>query len=145
MASVFTDIINGNLPSHAIWRDEKCVAFLSINPISNGHCLVVPIAEIDHWIDLPLDLVEHLMRVASIIGHSQMEIFEPNRIGQMIAGFEVPHTHLHVIPINDMSDMDFRNAEVSVDKSHLAKNAKLIRASLVRSGLTSTVESFSIQ
>ena len=145
MASVFTDIINGNLPSHAIWRDEKCVAFLSINPISNGHCLVVPIAEIDHWIDLPLDLVEHLMRVASIIGHSQMEIFEPNRIGQMIAGFEVPHTHLHVIPINDMSDMDFRNAKVNVDKTHLAENAKLIRASLVRSGLTYTVESFSIQ
>ena len=102
VASVFTEIINGNLPAHAIWRDEECVSFLSINPISNGHCLVVPIDEVDHWVDLPSDKVGHLLEVASIIGQSQMRAFNPNRIGQMIAGFEVPHTHLHVLPINDI-------------------------------------------
>ena len=92
----FPEIINGNLPAHAIWRDEECVSFLSINPISNGHCLVVPIDEIDHWVDLPSEKVGHLLEVASIIGQSQMRAFNPNRIGQMIAGFEVPHTHTYM-------------------------------------------------
>lgn len=145
MASVFTEIINGKLPSHPVWRDEKCVVFLSINPISNGHCLVVPIAEVDHWIDLPLDIAEHLFRVASIIGRSQMKIFKPNRIGQVVAGFEVPHTHLHVIPMNDMSDLDFRNAATSADQDSLSNYAQLIRDSLTISGATYTVDSFSTQ
>ena len=145
MASVFTEIINGNLPAHAIWRDEECVSFLSINPISNGHCLVVPIDEIDHWVDLPSEKVGHLLEVASIIGQSQMRAFNPNRIGQMIAGFEVPHTHLHVLPINDMEDLDFRNATNNVNHSHLAEFAKLIRMNIHSSKQGNVVESFVIQ
>ena len=145
MASVFTEIINGNLPAHAIWRDEECVSFLSINPISNGHCLVVPINEIDHWVDLPSEKVGHLLEVASIIGQSQMRAFNPNRIGQMIAGFEVPHTHLHVLPINDMEDLDFRNATNNVNHSHLAEFAKLIRMNIHSSKQGNVVESFVIQ
>tara|TARA_B100000902_G_C27322035_1_gene925381 strand:- start:8227 stop:8664 length:438 start_codon:yes stop_codon:yes gene_type:complete len=145
VASVFTEIINGNLPAHAIWRDDECVSFLSINPISNGHCLVVPIDEIDHWVDLPSEKVGHLLEVASIIGQSQMRAFNPNRIGQMIAGFEVPHTHLHVLPINDMTDLDFRNATSSVDQSQLAEHAKLIRKNIHTSRLGNVVESFVIQ
>tara|TARA_Y100001970_G_scaffold204833_1_gene249399 strand:+ start:2348 stop:2812 length:465 start_codon:yes stop_codon:yes gene_type:complete len=145
VASVFTEIINGNLPAHAIWRDEECVSFLSINPISNGHCLVVPINEIDHWVDLPSEKVGHLLEVASIIGQSQMRAFNPNRIGQMIAGFEVPHTHLHVLPINDTEDLDFRNATSDVDHSHLAKYAKLIRMNIHASRQGNVVESFVIQ
>ena len=145
MASVFTEIINGKLPSHPVWRDDKCVVFLSINPVSNGHCLVVPIAGVDHWIDLPLDIAEHLFRVASIIGRSQMKIFKPNRTGQIVAGFEVPHTHRHVIPMNDMSDLDFRNAAISADQDSLSNYAQLIRDSLTISGATHTVDSFSTQ
>ena len=145
VASVFTEIINGNLPAHAIWRDEECVSFLSINPISNGHCLVVPINEIDHWVDLPSEKVGHLLEVASIIGQSQMRAFNPNRIGQMIAGFEVPHTHLHVLPINDMEDLDFRNATNNVNHSHLAEFAKLIRMNIHSSKQGNVVESFVIQ
>ena len=145
VASVFTEIINGNLPAHAIWRDEECVSFLSINPISNGHCLVVPINEIDHWVDLPSEKVGHLLEVASIIGQSQMRVFNPNRIGQMIAGFEVPHTHLHVLPINDMEDLDFRNATNNVNHSHLAEFAKLIRMNIHSSKQGNVVESFVIQ
>ena len=145
VASVFTEIINGNLPAHAIWRDEECVSFLSINPISNGHCLVVPIDEVDHWVDLPSDKVGHLLEVASIIGQSQMRAFNPNRIGQMIAGFEVPHTHLHVLPVNDMADLDFRNASSNVDHRQLAEYAKLIRNNIHASRLDNVVESFVIQ
>ena len=145
VASVFTEIINGKLPAHVVWRDEECVSFLSINPISNGHCLVVPIDEIDHWVDLPSEKVGHLLEVASIIGQSQMRAFNPNRIGQMIAGFEVPHTHLHVLPINDMEDLDFRNATNNVNHSHLAEFAKLIRMNIHSSKQGNVVESFVIQ
>ena len=145
MASVFTEIINGNLPAHAIWRDEECVSFLSINPISNGHCLVVPIDEIDHWVDLPSEKVGHLLEVASIIGQSQMRTFNPSRIGQMIAGFEVPHTHLHVLPINNMADLDFRNANSNIDHEHLSEYAKLIRENIHESRVSNVVESFAIQ
>ena len=145
VASVFTEIINGNLPAHAIWRDTECVSFLSINPISDGHCLVVPIAEVDHWVDLPAEKVGHLLEVASIIGQSQMRVFKPSRIGQMIAGFEVPHTHLHVLPINDMTDLDFRNANSNANHDQLAGYAKLIRENIHVSRQNNVVKSFAIQ
>ncbi len=145
VASVFTEIINGNLPAHAIWRDTECVGFLSINPISDGHCLVVPIAEVDHWVDLPTEKVGHLLEVASIIGQSQMKSFKPSRIGQMIAGFEVPHTHLHVLPINDIKDLDFRNASSNANHDQLAEYAKLIRKNIHASRQNNVVKSFAIQ
>ena len=145
VASVFTEIINGNLPAHAIWRDTECVSFLSINPISNGHCLVVPIAEVDHWVDLPTEKVGHLLEVASIIGQSQMKSFKPSRIGQMIAGFEVPHTHLHVLPINDIRDLDFSNATNNANHDQLAEYAKLIRKNIHASRQNNVVKSFAIQ
>ena len=145
VASVFTEIINGNLPAHAIWRDSECVSFLSINPISDGHCLVVPIAEVDHWVDLPEEKVGHLLKVASIIGQSQMRTFKPSRIGQMIAGFEVPHTHLHVLPINNMTDLDFRNAVSNANHDKLAEYAKLIIENIHVSKQINVVKSFSSQ
>ena len=143
--SVFTEIINGNLPAHAIWRDEQCVAFLSINPISNGHCLVVPIEEIDHWVDLQPEVAGHLLEIALTIGRSQMRAFKPQRIGQMIAGFEVPHTHLHVLPINTMEDLDFRKAKSTVNHDQLSDYAKLIRENIDTDKSNHIVESFLIQ
>jgi diadenosine tetraphosphate (Ap4A) HIT family hydrolase len=110
MASVFTMIINGDIPGEFVWRDDRCVAFLSINPITPGHTLVVPRAEVDHWIDLDEDLATHLMAVAHRIGQVQQDVFAPERIGLIVAGFEVPHTHLHVLPISRMADLDFGNA-----------------------------------
>ncbi len=110
MATVFTKIIQGELPGRFVWRDELCVAFLTINPVQAGHSLVVPIAEVDQWTDLDDDLAAHLMVVARRIGRAQVEAFRPERIGLMIAGFEVPHTHLHVLPIGDMGDLDLANA-----------------------------------
>ena len=75
MPSVFTDIINGELPSHCLWKDDICVSFLTINPLTAGHSLIVPIEEIDHWLDLPDSTNKHLMSVASIIGKAQMEVY----------------------------------------------------------------------
>ncbi|MFW6075852.1 MAG: HIT family protein [Chloroflexota bacterium] len=130
MASVFTMIIKGEIPGHFVWKDDRAVAFLSINPLNEGHTLVVPRAEIDHWIDLDDDLASHLMGVARAIGTAQQDVFQPRRIGLMIAGFEVPHTHLHVVPINGLHDMDFGNAADSVDPEELKRAAERLRAAL---------------
>jgi diadenosine tetraphosphate (Ap4A) HIT family hydrolase len=110
MATIFTRIIEGELPGAFVYRDERCVAFLSINPLTTGHTLVVPIEEIDHWVDCPRDLRNHLMMVASAVGDAQMKVWDPERIGLIVAGFEVPHLHLHVFPSSGMGDFDFSKA-----------------------------------
>lgn len=134
MATVFTRIIDGEFPGHFVWRDERCVAFLSIAPIAPGHALVVPIAEVDHWLDLDDDLAAHLMVVAKAVGEAQMAAFSPTRIGMMIAGLEVPHTHLHVIPMQTEADLDFARADAGVAPDALAGAAQRIREALVAAG-----------
>ena len=134
MSSVFTKIISGELPGHFIWKDDICAAFLSINPIATGHTLVVPILEVDHWIELPPDTNSHLINVAQIIGQAQMTAYNPERVGIVIAGFEVPHTHLHVIPINGMQDLDFTRAATTVDQSLLSAAAVDLTSSLIENG-----------
>jgi histidine triad (HIT) family protein len=130
MTTVFTRIIAGELPGTFVWRDDRCVAFMSINPIATGHALVVPRDEIDHWIDASPDLVAHLFEVTRVIGLAQREAFDCDRIGVIIAGYEVPHTHVHVIPTNSMADVSFANAAASVDPAELDAAAEAIRASL---------------
>lgn len=134
MASVFTMIINRDLPGHFVWEDDDCVAILSINPIQTGHALVVPRAEIDHWLDVPPELAAHLMVVAQTVGGAQMAAFEPPRVGLIIAGHEVPHTHLHVIPMFDIGDLSFANAQASVPPEELAQAAERLRAHIPSSG-----------
>ena len=130
MATVFTKIISGELPGTFVWRDEHCVAFLSINPLSVGHTLVVPIAEIDHWLDVPADLQAHLFDVSRRIGEAQMRALRPERIGLMIAGFEVPHCHIHVCPVNSMSDMNFARPLPMASAEDLAGPAEAITTAL---------------
>lgn len=130
MSSVFTMIIKGDLPGTFVWEDDQCVAFMSINPLSHGHALVVPRDEIDHWIDVPRDLQQHLFEVAGQIGIAQKKAFNTQRVGMVIAGFEVPHTHIHLIPVNTMTDMDFALAANSVDPKDLEKAALSIKSAL---------------
>ena len=134
MATVFTRIIEGELPGTFVWRDEVCAAFLSINPLAPGHTLVVPIAEIDHWLDVPADLQVHLFDVSRRIGEAQMRAFEPDRIGLVIAGFEVPHCHIHVCPVNSMADMNFARALPMASAEELAGPAAAILAELAAAG-----------
>tara|TARA_B100000287_G_scaffold105816_1_gene98066 strand:- start:721 stop:1140 length:420 start_codon:yes stop_codon:yes gene_type:complete len=134
MSSVFTKIMSGELPGHFIWKDDICAAFLSINPIATGHTLVVPVLEVDHWLDLPPDTNSHLINVAQIIGQAQMTAYNPERVGIVIAGFEVPHTHLHVIPINGMQDLDFARAATTVDQSLLSAAAVDLTSALIENG-----------
>lgn len=134
MSTVFTKIIDGEFPGTFVWRDEQCVAFLSINPMAPGHVLVVPIAEVDHWIDAPAELAAHLFDVARVIGIAQQAAFGCERIGVIVAGYEVPHTHVHVIPTNDMRELSFANAAASVDRDDLDSWAEAIRRELRAAG-----------
>lgn len=130
MATIFTRIIDGEIPGTFVWRDEHCVAFMSINPIAPGHVLVVPRAEIDHWIDCSPELAAHLYAVSHVIGQAQQAAFACERIGLIVAGFEVPHTHVHVIPTRSMADLSFSNAATKVERADLDAAADAIRARL---------------
>ena len=110
MASIFTRIINGDIPGHFVYKDDRCVAFLSIEPLAPGHTLVVPIAEVDHWIDLDAELASHLMLVSQRVAKAIDAVYQPKKVGLMIAGLEVPHVHLHVTQMNSVTDLDFANA-----------------------------------
>lgn len=103
MSSVFTKIINGELPGRFVYRDERVVAFLTINPVAYGHVLVVPVQEVDKWTDLDPKIWHELNEVAQNIGRAVIEVFGSERAAYLIAGFEVPHTHIHVFPADDMS------------------------------------------
>ena len=110
MSSVFTKIIEGELPARFVYRDEKCVAFLSIEPLRYGHTLVVPVEEVDKWTDLDSETWAHLNEIALEIGGAIKTAFDTPRTGYIIAGFDVPHTHIHLFPTEKMEDYDFAKA-----------------------------------
>lgn len=130
MSTLFTRIIDGELPGRFVYRDEICVVFLTIAPVQPGHALVVPRMEVDHWIDLPEDIATHLMAVARLIGIAQVEAFGATRVSLIIAGLEVPHTHLHVLPIRSEADIDFSRADAGVDPAELDRVADALRRAL---------------
>lgn len=134
MPSIFSRIIAGELPGTFVWKDERAVAFLSIAPMMPGHTLVVPRAEIDHWIDLDPELAAHLFAVAQLIGRAQDLEWKPRRIGMLIVGEEVPHTHLHVVPINNPDELTFAHADPSPDFDAIEDAAVRIRAQLLGFG-----------
>lgn len=138
MASIFTKIIEGEIPGTFVWRDERAVAFMTIAPVRPGHTLVVPIEEVDHWIDLDDDLRGHLFDVATMVGRAVQVAFEPTRVGLMIAGLEVPHAHIHVVPIDGMSDLDLSNADSGATREEIETAARRIRE-VLGSGSDSTV------
>lgn len=134
MATIFTLIIRGDLPGRFVWRDDRCVAFLSINPLQPGHTLVVPVDEVDHWVDLEPELVQHLTSVAHHIAKAQQAVFRPEKVGLMIAGLEVPHVHLHLVPIRGVHDLDFANADTGPEPEALDQAASSLRAGLRAAG-----------
>ena len=129
-ATIFTRIIDGEIPGTFVHRDDRCVVFMSINPIARGHALVVPIEEVDHWVDGSPELIAHLFEITRRIGVAQRDAFGCERVAVIIAGYEVPHAHIHVIPTNDMSEISFANAAASVDRDDLEAAAAAIRANL---------------
>ena len=132
MATIFTKIINKELPGRFVHEDDVCVAFLTVEPLSPGHTLVVPRQEIDHWLDLDPGIAAHLMVTSQTIGRAIQNIYEPTKVGLMIAGLEVPHVHIHVTQMNTVTDLDFRNACKDCSGDELDEAAEAIRAALSR-------------
>ena len=134
MAAIFTRIIDGEIPGRIIWRDATCVAMIDIRPLNRGHVLVIPVTEVDQWTDLPAEVVTHCTGVAHAVGRAQMAVLSPARIGLMAAGFEVPHTHLHVVPLEGMNNLDFAQADPDPDPADLDAVADMLRDALRAGG-----------
>lgn len=134
MPSLFTKIITGEIPGTFVWRDDMCVAFMTIAPLRPGHTLVVPIDEIDHWINIPDELRDHLFAVSAAVATAIQDAFQPTRVGLMIAGLEVPHAHIHLVPIDGVHDLDFSNADESASREDIEAAAARIRAALEARG-----------
>jgi diadenosine tetraphosphate (Ap4A) HIT family hydrolase len=126
MSSVFSLILQRKIPGHFVYEDENVFAIMTINPIANGHVLVIPTLEVDQWTDVDETTRQKLFTTAHRIAEAQKKIFPCERVALIIAGFEVPHTHVHVIPATSMHDVSFSNAAATVDHSALAGFAQSI-------------------
>lgn len=111
MSTVFTKIINEEIPARFVYEDDETVAFLTIEPMTKGHTLVVPREEIDQWQDVDSEVFGRIMAVAQLIGKAVCQAFNTERAGVIIAGLEVPHLHIHVFPARDLSDFGFANVD----------------------------------
>jgi diadenosine tetraphosphate (Ap4A) HIT family hydrolase len=134
MTTLFSRIISGELPARFVWQDPEVTAFLSIAPLRPGHTLVVPRREVDRWTDADGALLGRCIEVAQAIGQGVQAAWNAPRAGLVIAGFEVPHLHLHVAPVWDMSDFDFSRVEQEEDQSALDDAAERLRAALLALG-----------
>jgi histidine triad (HIT) family protein len=130
MTTIFTRIIRGEIPGTFVYKDEACVAFMSINPMADGHVLVIPRDEVDHWVDLSPYMATHLFEVSHRISKALQKAFPCERVGLIIAGYEVNHCHIHLIPTNNMSQLSFANAAASVDRETLENSAEKIISAL---------------
>jgi histidine triad (HIT) family protein len=137
MPTIFSRIIAGDIPGRFVWADDRAVAFLSIGPMMPGHTLVVPREEVDHWIDLDPALAAHLFQVAQWIGRAQEQVWHPARIGLLIVGEEVPHAHLHVVPINHPNELSFAHVDATPDPDAMDDAAARLRAALRELGAPS--------
>ena len=133
MASIFTKVINREIPGHFVWEDDLCISIMTIQPIRQGHLLVIPKAEVNHWDDMPEATATHLMTVCQKIAKAIKAVIPCSRIGVSIVGLEVPHTHIHLIPIDTFDDLDFKNAR-EMSEELLAATAAIIREVLVAEG-----------
>ncbi|MBP7949517.1 MAG: HIT family protein [Verrucomicrobiales bacterium] len=130
MATLFTKIINGEIPGRFVHQDDLCVAFLTIAPIRPGHTLVVPRQEIDHWVDAPPHLTAHLFQTAQTVAKAIQQAFPCTKVGLMVAGLEVPHLHIHLTPIDEIGDMNFARQDNGAKASDLDAAAERIRTVL---------------
>lgn len=130
MASIFTKIINGEIPCYKIAEDNNFLAFLDINPLAKGHTLVVPKQEIDYLFDLDDDLLAELNIFAKKIARAIDKVMDCKRVGVAVLGLEVPHAHVHLIPINGLYDIDFSKPKLKLTDTEFKEIAELIIAAL---------------
>lgn len=127
MASVFTKIIQGELPCYKIYEDNEILSFLALDQVNLGHTLVICKEEINHWTEVPPELYARLHQVSQKIGKAILKASGSPRVGQIVAGFEVPHYHLHLIPAWSIPDLDFKRAKRRSDEEMKKIQADIIR------------------
>ena len=130
MSSIFTKIVNGDIPSYKIAEDENYYAFLDINPLAKGHTLVVPKKEIDYIFDLDDELLQGMIQFSKKVAIAIRKEIECNRIGMAVLGLEVPHAHIHLIPINGIYDIDFSKPKLKFSQEEFKNIASRIRANI---------------
>lgn len=127
MSSIFTKILSGEIPSHKVAENDKFLAFLDISPLAKGHVLVIPKEEINYIFDIPDELLGELMVFAKGVAKKMKKVMPCERIGVTVIGLEVPHAHVHLIPINSVSDMNFAKPKLSIEADELAEIASKIK------------------
>lgn len=132
MPSVFTMIINGDLPGRFVYQDDEVVAFLTIEPMTPGHTLVVPRAEVDNWQEVDPQLFHRVMDVSQRIGKAVCAAFDAKRAGMIIAGLEVPHLHVHVFPAYNLTDFGFAHVDRNPSPESLDEAQAKIKAALAQ-------------
>jgi diadenosine tetraphosphate (Ap4A) HIT family hydrolase len=132
MATVFTKIINRELPARFVYEDDEIVGFLTIEPMTQGHTLVVPRAEIDQWQDVEPKTMARIMEVAQLIGKAVCLAFGASRAGLIIAGLEVPHLHVHVFPAYQLTDFGFANVDRNPSRESLDEAQAKIKQALAQ-------------
>ena len=132
MASIFTKIINRELPGRFVYEDDDVVAFLTIEPMTPGHTLVVPRAEIDQWQNVDDAAFARVMAVSRLIGKAVCTAFKTERAGLIIAGLEVPHLHVHVFPARNLSDFGFASVDRNPSPESLDEAQAKIKAALAQ-------------
>ncbi|MFP5313868.1 MAG: HIT family protein [Actinomycetes bacterium] len=139
MSTLFTKIIEGEIPGRFVWKDDDVTAFLTIAPITDGHVMVVPRREVAHWVDLDPDLLGKVMAVAQRIARVQEKEFSARRIGVLMEGYEIPHVHVHIWPTQSAADFDVHNVDHNPDPAKLDENADRLRRALRDAGHTAYV------
>src|ERR1700712_5069384 len=130
MASVFTKIIDGDLPGRFVYSDESVVAFLTIAPLKQGHTLVVPRREVASWLDLSAEEVTSLWAACHNVGRAIDSAFSPGRVAALLLGLEVPHVHVHLVPIDSEAEVRFDRADTDPDPAALDEAQRRIREAL---------------
>lgn len=130
MASIFSQILAGQLPGHFVWKDDSVFALMTIRPQRPGHVLVMPRAEIDQWDDLPAPLLANLLSVSQQLARAIKQAFPCARVGVAICGLEIPHAHIHLFPIDVMADFNFGGGAMA-SAEELESAAQRIRAALL--------------
>jgi len=128
MSSIFSKIVSGEIPSYKIAEDEKFLAFLDINPLAKGHTLVIPKTEVDYLFDIDDDLLGEMMVFSKKVAKAIDAVIPCERVGMTVIGLEVPHAHIHLIPINSIYDMDFKQPKMKFSEKEFADTANAIQA-----------------
>ena len=128
MASIFTKIVNREIPAHIVAEDDDHLAFLDINPLVMGHCLIIPKSEVDYIYDLSDDETAKINLFAKKVAKAIEKTVSCNRVGIAVIGLEVPHAHIHLIPINTMDDMNFSRPKLNPSQDELAEMARKINS-----------------